>query len=95
MGTVVMEPELRAKSNGGTAVVEVTDEAGNVVGSYVPRGQVSDEEYERVMSILLPPLSREELDEARKEMLEHGGVSTAEIIAAIENGIRRAEARRK
>ena len=43
MGTVVMEPELRAKSNGGTAVVEVTDEAGNVVGSYVPRGQVSDE----------------------------------------------------
>lgn len=51
--------------------------------------------FEHVVSILLPPLSREELDEARKEMLEHGGVSTAEVLAAIDAGIRRAEARRQ
>lgn len=94
MSKVVLDDELRAKLNGATGVVEVTDEAGNVVGSYVPRGQVTDEEYDRVMSILLPPLSREELDEARKEMLEHGGVSTAEVIASMEAAIRRAEARK-
>lgn len=97
MSKVVLDAELRAKLDGATDTVELTDEAGNVIGRYVPEGRsyVTDAVYDRIMSALLPPLSREELDEARKEMLEHGGVSTAEIIAAIENGIRRSEARQK
>lgn len=89
MSKVVLDAELRAKLNGATRVVEITDEAGNAIGRYVP-----DDVFERIMERLLPPLSREELDEARKEMLEHGGVSTAEVIAGMEAAIRRAEARR-
>lgn len=38
MSKIVLDDELRAKLNGATAAVELTDEAGNVIGSYVPRG---------------------------------------------------------
>lgn len=97
MSKVVLDAELRAKLGGATDTVELTDEAGNVIGRFVPEGRsyVTDAVYDRIVSALLPPLSRAELDEARREMLEHGGVSTAEVIAAIEAGIRKSEERRK
>lgn len=96
MGKIVLDAELRAKLSGATEVTEIADESGRVIGRFVPEGRsyVSDAVYDRVMSALLPPLSDAERAEARKEMLEHGGVSTAEVIAGIEAAIRDAEARR-
>lgn len=88
MSRIVLDAELRAKLNGATKVVEVADEAGNVIGRYVP-----DEVFERIMARLLPPLTPEERAEARKEMLEHGGVSSSELLAGLEAIQREWEAR--
>ena len=78
MSKIVLDAELRAKLNGGTEPVELTDEAGNVVGRYSPGDSVS-----RLAAALFPVLSREEIAEARREMLEKGGVSTEDMLAAI------------
>ena len=96
MSKVVLDAELRAKLDGATETVELTDEAGNVIGRFVPEGRsyVTDAVYDRMMSAILRPSSRAELDEARKEMLEHGGVSTAEILAGLEEIKRQWEARK-
>ncbi|MDY3554293.1 hypothetical protein R5W24_003412 [Gemmata sp. JC717] len=89
MRRIVLDAELRAKLNGATAVVEVADEAGNVVGRYFP-----DEVLERIMARLLPPLSSEELAAARREMLAHGGVTSAELLAGLDAIKREWESRR-
>ena len=83
MSKIVLDADLRAKLNGGTEPVVFTDEAGNVVGRYVPGDALS-----RLAAALFPPLTREEIAEARKEMLEHGGVSTEDMLAVIRNAKR-------
>lgn len=87
MSKVVLDPESCAKLAGAMQTVEVTDEAGNVIGHFT-----SQAAYERVMRTLLPPLSRDEIAAARAEMLAHGGVSTADILAAIDRAKDRWEA---
>jgi hypothetical protein len=89
MTRIVPDADMLAKLRGLTKSVEIADENGNVIGSFVP-----NEAFDRIMSALLPPLSKEELAEARAEMLEHGGVSTSEILAAIDDAKRRWEATR-
>lgn len=78
MNRVVLDAELRAKLNGGNTGVELTDEAGNVVGHYLPHDAMA-----RLVESLFPPLTKEQIAEARREMLEKGGVSTADMLAAI------------
>jgi hypothetical protein len=79
MNRVTLDAELRAKLNGGKRGIEFTDEHGNVVGHYL-----THEAYCRLLEMLQPPFTREELAAARREMSEKGGVTTAEILAAIE-----------
>src|SRR5438128_492757 len=86
---VVLDAELRAKLNGGQDGILFTDEAGNVVGHYL-----TDAAFHRLIDMLQPPLTRKEIAEARQEMLEKGGVSTAEILASIEAARRDWEAHR-
>jgi hypothetical protein len=88
MNRIVLDAELRAKLNNGATGAEFTDEQGNVVGYFM-----SQDAFDRIASALLPPPTQEELAEARKEMLERGGVSTADILAAIEAASRAWESR--
>jgi hypothetical protein len=83
MNRVVLDAELRAKLNGGTAGIEFTDEAGNVVGHYLPQSS-----FHRLIDLLFPPATKEEIAEARREMLEKGGLSTGQILEAIESARR-------
>ena len=87
MNRVVLDAEQRARLNGAKGV-EFTDENGNVLGYLM-----TQDSFDRIASAILPPPTQEELAEARKEMLEKGGVSTKEILAAIESAKREWEAR--
>ena len=89
MSRVTPDAESLAKLSAATKSVEIADANGNVIGTFVPNAS-----YDRIMSFFLPPLSKEGLAEARAEMLEHGGVSTAEVLAAIDDAKRRWEATR-
>ena len=88
MTKIVLNSETRAKLSDRTAGTEFTDEQGNVVGYLM-----SEESFERIASIVLPSPTDREIVEARKEMLENGGVSTEEVLAAIERANREWEAR--
>jgi hypothetical protein len=92
MSKIVLDAELLAKLRGLTKSVEIADEHGNVIGSFVP-----NEAFERIMSFLLPPATEAEIAEARAEILATGnlkdGVSTAELIAGLEEIKRQSESR--
>jgi hypothetical protein len=91
MSRIVLGADALAKLRGATTAVEIADESGNVVGSFVP-----NEEFERGMARILRPATREEIEAARAEILTTGtlkdGVSTADILAAIDAAKRRWEA---
>jgi transcriptional regulator GlxA family with amidase domain len=76
MNRVVLPAEVREQLNGGA---ELTDEHGQIVGQFF-----SQESFDRIASTLLPDPAAEELAEARREMLEKGGVSTEELLSRIE-----------
>jgi hypothetical protein len=88
MNRVVLDAELRAKLNGGQTGAEIVDEAGNVVGHYVPHDR-----YVTLLNALIPPLTPEERSEAIREMREGRGATTAEILEAIAEARRAWEAR--
>jgi hypothetical protein len=87
MAPIVPSADMLTQLRGLTKSVEIADESGNVIGSFVP-----NDAYDRIMSYLLRPLSRDEVAEARAEMLAKGGATTAEILAAIDDAKRRWEA---
>jgi hypothetical protein len=89
MNRIVLDAEQRSKLNGARGGVEFTDEHGNVVGYLM-----TPDSFDRIASLILPPPTKEELAEARKEMLEKGGVSTEELLAVIEAANREWKARK-
>ncbi|MBN9122430.1 MAG: hypothetical protein J0I06_25355 [Planctomycetes bacterium] len=88
MNRIVADADLVARLRGTTKSVEIADESGNVIGTFVP-----NEAYERIMSFLLPEPTKEELAEARAEMLAGGGVRAEELRARLAEIRRRREAR--
>ncbi|QJW94363.1 hypothetical protein [Frigoriglobus tundricola] len=88
MSRVVPDAELLAKLSVATKAVEIADENGNVIGHFLPNAA-----YDRIMSFVLPPATKEEIAEARAEMLAHGGVSTQELLAGLDEIKRQWEAR--
>jgi hypothetical protein len=89
MSRVVLDEELRTKLAGGHSGVEFTDEAGNVVGHYLPHGR-----YVALLDAVIPPVTPEERDEAIREVRDGKGLSTADILEAIESAKREWAARR-
>jgi hypothetical protein len=89
MSKIVLDADLRAKLGGANEGVEFTDEAGNVVGHFLPH-----ETYLRMAETLLPPLTNDGIAQARREMLERGGVSSAELLARLADVKRRWEEHR-
>jgi hypothetical protein len=88
MTKIVPDSELLAKLRTATKSVEIADESGNVIGTFVPNAV-----YERIMSFLLPEPTKEELAEARAEMLAGGGVSAEDLRARLAGIQRQWEAR--
>lgn len=87
MSKLVLDRELLAKLKEATKSIPIEDEDGNVIGTFVPNAA-----YERIMCHFLPEPTKQELAEARVEMLQHGGVSTAQLLAAMDEGKRKSEA---
>jgi hypothetical protein len=80
MGKVILDAELRKKFNDGREVVEVYDESGQVVGHYLPH----DEYARMVYAMEWAETTPEELEAARRDIRENGGVTTADILARLE-----------
>lgn len=70
MGTIVLDAELRAKLNGLNEKVDVCDEAGNVVGHFLP----SEEYHRMLLQGVRVPFTEHEIEQFRKA----GGVCTPE-----------------
>lgn len=88
MSKAVLDAELLDRIRTATKSFEITDENGNVLGSFVPNAS-----FERIATFLLPEPTREELAEARAEMLARGGVSGEELRARLADIRRQWEAR--
>jgi|GEM_PF-3247807 len=88
MSKIVPDTELLVKLKSATKAVEIADEEGNVIGHFLP-----NEAFERIMAFVLPPATKEEIAEARTEMLASGGVSTAELLARLDEVKRQWESR--
>lgn len=88
MTPIVPDTATLARLRDLTKSVEIADESGNVIGSFVP-----NEAHDRIMSYFLRPATQEEKDAARAELLATGtlkdAVSTADILAAIDRAKRR------
>lgn len=67
MAPIVPDADMLAKLRGLTKSVQIADESGNVIGSFVP-----NEAFERIMAYMLPPATREEIDATRAEFLATG-----------------------
>jgi hypothetical protein len=88
MNTITLDPELRARLNGLDQQMEVRDEGGRVMGHFLPaglyrelvtawgRGQFTD---------------RGERDQARQEVKQAGGLTTAEARAYLGQVARKAK----
>ena len=88
MNRIVLDAETRSKLLLGKVTVEITDEQGTVVGHFLPA-----DAYDRMVELLFPPVTKEEIAEARREMLQHGGVSSEELLAGLAQIKRNWEAR--
>jgi hypothetical protein len=80
---VVLDAELRAKLNGGAAKVTFTDENGNPVGHYLP-----DDLYQGILDALVPA-GEGDREAAREELRRGEGVTTAELLAGLQETVRR------
>lgn len=72
MSTVTLDQELRSRLNGLNEAIEIRDEAGKVLGMYLPL-----EEYKKILYRGVEiPFSPEEIERRRKET---GGCSLQEF----------------
>jgi hypothetical protein len=85
MHKVVLDAELRAKLNGGAAKVTFTDENGKAVGHYIP-----DDLYQGILDALVPA-GEGDREAAREEMRRGEVVTTAELLAGLQEACRRWE----
>lgn len=92
MARIVLDADTLAKLRGLTKSVEIADENGNVIGSFVP-----NEAFERIMAHILAPATEKEIAEARAEVLATGnlkdGVDGAELRARLDELKRQWDAR--
>jgi hypothetical protein len=86
MTRIVMDEVLREKLQGANQGLEITDEQGNVVGHFLREDSLS-----RVLEAMFPPLTDEERAEARREMREHGGLTTEQVLASMDAAERKWE----
>jgi hypothetical protein len=81
MQAIILDPELRAKLSGLERQLELRDESGTTLGLFVPLRL-----YEEMISAWtrLQFADEQEREQARREIRNHGGLSTAEATAHLE-----------
>jgi hypothetical protein len=72
MTKIIVDEPLRAKLNGLESEAELCDEAGQILGHFVPKGL-----YSQLYGWAKSQFSDEELEQARQEA---GGFTTAEVL---------------
>jgi hypothetical protein len=76
MSELILDADLRQRLNGGTPGTKIRDESGRVVGYFL-----SADEYANLFASYTADLDTPEaIEEARREMLAGGGVTTAELL---------------
>jgi hypothetical protein len=84
MSAVVIDSALRAKLNGLNQELEFRDEAGNLIGYFLPPKRHEKLLYAWAKS----QVSDEELEEARRDYQKNGGLTTDQVLAHLERVIR-------
>lgn len=81
MSAITLDPELRARLNGLTEEIGVRDEKGVTIGYFVPA-----KEYLKLLYAWArtQPVDEAEIERAHQSYKEHGGLSTAQAIAHLE-----------
>jgi hypothetical protein len=82
---IVLDAELRAKLKDGTAKGTFTDEAGKVIGHYLP-----DDLYQGILDALVPP-GEGDRQAAREEFQRGEAVTSDELLAGIREACSRWE----
>ena len=77
MTTVIIDKDLREKLQDLEHEVKFCDESGRTVGRYLPEAEYTKLLYERARNMF----SDEELEKAAREP---GGISTAQLLARLE-----------
>ncbi|MCI0684244.1 MAG: hypothetical protein L0Y71_19210 [Gemmataceae bacterium] len=72
MSTIILDADLRAKLNGLSERIDVRDEAGDIVGHFLP----TEEYYRLLCKTIEIPYTKEEIARRRAEK---GGRTLAEI----------------
>lgn len=76
MSELILDAEMRQRLNGGTPGTRICDESGAVVGYFL-----SADEYAHLFAGYTANLDTPELlEQARREMLAGGGVTTAQLL---------------
>jgi hypothetical protein len=84
MSKVILDAATQAKLNGLNQELELCDEAGKRLGYFLP-----DDLYAHLMcAIAKAEVTDEELEEARRDYQQNGGLTTAEVLAHLERFIR-------
>lgn len=83
MGTVILDDVLKARLNGLNEQLEIRDEAGKLVGRFLP-----EEQYMRMLyDWAKAEFAREEAEEAAKGIVRKwdgtNGKTTAEVLASL------------
>jgi hypothetical protein len=91
MERVIADADGRVKLNGLNVQFEIADPSGKTVGFFVP----PDEFRALMLARLSTEPSADELEAARSEYLQHGGKSTADVLAHLSDVKRQWEERRK
>jgi hypothetical protein len=88
VATIILDPDLKAKLNGLTEQVEVRDANGHTVGHFVPASL-----YQELVQAWAKThfTDQAELERARQEVREEGGLATSEAVAHLENVARSAK----
>lgn len=83
MSKIILDPELKAKLNGLNEQLEVCDESGRTVGRFLPEKMFQ----EFLVAWADAHLSDEEIEQARQEFREHGGMTTQDAIQFLHHKI--------
>jgi hypothetical protein len=81
MNKVILDEALRSKLNGLNTEMELCDETGKTVGHFLP-----PEVYrELIYAWAKTQDTDEEIAQAKREVREQGGLTTAEVLAHLES----------
>ena len=87
MDKITLDADVRSRLNGLNRLAEMCDEDGNTLGFFVPPG-----EYHEMMQAWGKDLfADEDIAQAREELQQEGGYTTAEVLNRLQEIIQQAK----